>query len=234
MIAQMTTINAEIESITPLTDSILLLILNPENYIHYEAGQYLQILSRGQAYSFSIANAPLGSHKYELHIRHSLENSAIDTMLSDMRDEGTVKLRLPFGHCHMKTLHPGKPILLIAAGTGFAPIKAMIEQLLASGDQRNMALFWGARDQSDLYMDEKVTHWQNHVGHFRYHTLLSNVSQESLSSMVLAYHQKDLSDWQVVISGPFEMVYQTRDLLVAQGAKPQDLFSDAFYFENQE
>lgn len=234
MITQMTTIHAEIESISPLTDSILSLILNPEHYVQYEAGQYLQILSRGQPYPFSIANAPLGSHKYELHIRHSPENAAIDTMLSDMREEGSVNIRLPFGHCHLKTLHPDKPILLIAAGTGFAPIKAIIEQLLASGDQRQIALFWGARDQSDLYLDEKVIQWQNHVGHFRYHTLLSNVSQESLSSMVLAHHQKDLSDWQIVISGPFDRVYQTRDLLLAQGAKPEYLFSDAFYFENQE
>ena len=222
---------ANIKNIAPLTDSILQVVLSPDEFIAYEAGQYLQIMRGEEAFSYSIANAPLGSHSYELHIRHSRDNPYNQSLLAEIKQTGTVHLQLPLGDCCLSRMHPQKPILFIAGGTGFAPIKAMVEQLLANGDSRNFELIWGARSQSDLYMDELVTHWQAHVPHFNYLSLLSELSKETLASMVLTRHQHDLNDWQIVISGPFDMVYSTRDALVKQGISPQNLFSDAFSFE---
>ncbi len=219
---------AQVENITPLTDSILQLILAPHDYIDYQAGQYLQILSEQEALSYSIANAPLGSHKYELHIRHNRDNRSNQWLLSEIKRTGAVTIRLPLGECDLSHLHASKPILFIAGGTGFAPIKAMIEQLLAEGEPRAFELFWGARSQSDLYMDEKVSHWQTHVRHFQYFSLLSETSKITLASKVLSRHQQDLNAWQIVISGPLDMVYGTRDQLLAAGALPDNLFSDAF------
>ena len=219
---------ALVESITPLTDSILQLILAPHDYIDYQAGQYLQILSENDALSYSIANAPLGSHKYELHIRHSRENSSNQGLLADIKRKGSVTIHLPLGTCDLSHLHRSRPIVFIAGGTGFAPIKAMIEQLLADGEPRAFELFWGARSESDLYMDDKVSYWQTHVRHFKYFSLLSNASQMTLASKVLARHKKDLNDWQIVISGPFDMVFDLREKFLAQGALPENLFSDAF------
>lgn len=229
---KMKEIKAWVESAIPLTDSILQIILTPEVYIDYTAGQYLQILSSGAAFSYSIANAPLGSHKYELHIRHSLDNPATKTMLEEIKKKGEVILRLPQGDCHINRLHKNKPIIFIAAGTGFAPIKAMIEQLLADGYPRVFELYWGARSQSDLYLDELVMNWQKHVSHFRFFSRLSSVAkEETLPAMVRSQHFLDLADWQIVLGGPFDMVYATRDALVAAGAKKENLFSDAFSFE---
>lgn len=222
------TIKAQVESITPLTDSILQLILSPEVYVDYQAGQYLQIITGEDALSYSIANAPLGSHKYELHIRHSRENLNNQRMLAEIKNTGAVTIRLPLGECDISHLHADKPILFIAAGTGFAPIKAMIEQLLAKGEPRVFELFWGARSQSDLYMDEKVSHWRTHVRHFQYFSQLSETSKITLATKVLTRHQHDLNDWQIVISGPFDMVYDMRDRLLAQGVSAENLFSDAF------
>jgi CDP-4-dehydro-6-deoxyglucose reductase len=219
---------AQIEGITPLTDSILQLILAPDTYIDYQAGQYLQLLSGKEAFSYSIANAPLGSHKYELHIRHSQDNLHIQHLLAEIKDKGVVSLRVPLGDCHLTKLQAHKPILFIAAGTGFAPIKAMIEQLLATGEARPFELFWGARTQSDLYMDEKVLNWQAHVNHFHYFSQLSNASKMTLASKVLGRHKDDLNKWQIIISGPFDMVYATRDELIANGALLENLYSDAF------
>lgn len=221
-------IHADVESITPLTDSILQLILTPQKYIDYQAGQYLQIISQDEAFCYSIANAPLGSHKYELHIRHCRENLKNQQLLAEIKQQGAVSIRLPSGQCDLSHLHPKKPILFIAGGTGFAPIKAMIEQLLANGEPRPFELFWGARSQSDLYMDEKVSHWQMHVEHFQYYSLLSETSKASLASKVLARHALSLNHWQIVLSGPFDMVFDTRDQLLAHGAQATDLFSDAF------
>ncbi|KTC84690.1 MULTISPECIES: NAD(P)H-flavin reductase [Legionella] len=224
-------IRAKVESITPLTDSILQLILTPETYIDYRAGQYLEILSAGEPYCYSIANAPLGSHKYELHIRHSLDNPYNQQLLNEIKQKGELRLHLPLGDCYLDKLQADKPILFIAGGTGFAPIKAMIEQLLASSDRRTFELFWSARAQNDLYMNEKVSQWQSHVAQFKYFSLLSNSSKDTLASIILGQHPVDLKDWQFVIGGPFDMVYATRDILIAKGVSSEQLFSDAFSFE---
>ncbi len=226
-------IQAQVERITPLTDSILQLILAPHEYVDYQAGQYLQMISGNEAFSYSIANAPLGSHKYELHIRHTRDNPYNQPLLAEIKRQGSIPIRLPLGECDLGHLHPHKPILFIAGGTGFAPIKAMIEQLLADGAPRPFELFWGARSQSDLYMDDKVVHWQAHVPHFQYFSQLSQTNNETLASLVLTQHQHDINDWQIVISGPFDMVYNTRDQLLEKGALASNLFSDAFSFEGE-
>lgn len=225
---------AQVVSINPLTDTILELVLSPEQYIEYQAGQYLDILLEKEILSYSIANAPLGSHKYELHIRHSQNNASIQMLLAEIKQRGFLKINLPLGACHLDKLEKEKPILFIAGGTGFAPIKAMIEQLLVNNDKRNFELFWGARSQSDLYMNEKVNHWQAHATHFRYFSLLPHSNaKDTLASMVLEQHHGDLNSCQFVISGPFDMVFATRDALVAQGVSRSQLYSDAFGFEKK-
>lgn len=224
-------IKAEVEQVIPLTDSILQVTLKPAHYINYQPGQYLQILSADGELSYSIANAPLGSHLYELHIRHSQDNNNNQQLLNEIKKKGEVTIRVPLGQCHLNQFNAEKPILFIAGGTGFAPIKAMIEQLLASGDKRAFELFWGARSQSDLYMDEKVRQWQAHVEHFDYFSSLSNTSRETLASVILDHHASDLKNWQIAIAGPFDMVYAIRDILIAHGVSQEQLFSDAFDFE---
>lgn len=223
-----TQVKAKITQIEPLTDSILQVMLTPENYIDYHAGQYLQIILKDENLNYSIANAPLGSKQYELHIRHHLKNPYTQALFAAIKQTGEVQLCLPFGVCHINQLHPTKPILFIAVGTGFAPIKAMIEHLLVSDNRRHFQLFWGARSQSDLYMDEKIIHWHKHAQHFRHYAMLTD-PKIALSAAVLNAHQ-NLADWQVVINGPFDMVYDTRDQLLTAGVSADHLFSDAFSF----
>lgn len=225
-------VQAHVDTIAPLTDSIVQLILIPDHYVDYQAGQYLQILFDQEAFSYSIANAPLGSHKYELHIRHSIDNPYNQRLFAHIKEQGRVTLRLPLGECSMSCLAEDRPIMFIAGGTGFAPVKAMIEQLLASADPRSFELYWGARSQSDLYLDEKVNSWAAHVSRFNYFSILTDVHKETLVSQILKQHPHDLDLWQMVISGPFDMVYNTRDVLVKQGVSRDHLFSDAFSFEH--
>ncbi len=227
------TITARVEVIKPLTDSILQLFLQPETFIDYKAGQYLQILFGKDALSYSIANAPLGAHHYELHLRHSKDNLLSQALIAEIRKTGSVRLQLPFGDCCLDNLDKDKPILFIAGGTGFAPVKAMIEQLLTETDSRPFQLFWGARSESDLYMDEKVMAWQKHVSHFQYFSSVSLRGKSTLPELILAKHAHDLKKWQIVISGPFDMVYAIRDILLESGLSKEQLFSDAFGFEQK-
>lgn len=222
---------AQVEQIEPLTDSIIRLILKPEEYVAYHAGQYLQIQIGEELLSYSIANAPLGSHQYELHIRHTPNNLHSSQLLNELREKGAVLISLPYGDCSIETLHSQKPLIFIAGGTGFAPVNAMIEQLLVSDDDRPFELYWGARSQSDLYLHEKVLQWATHVSRFTYYPFISEGSKESLASQVLKHHPNDLTDWQMILGGPFDMIYLTRDILVSHGVPSSEIFSDAFSFE---
>lgn len=225
------TVQARVEATSSLTDSILQLILEPKHYLDYQAGQYLKVLVGGEEISYSIANAPLGSHKYELHIRHSGDNTLQQLLFADIKKHGSISIKLPYGECGIDSLDSSRPIIFIAGGTGFAPVNAMIEQLLANSDPRPMELFWGARSKSDLYLSEKVDKWQNHVSHFTFFSFLSDGNKDAIMSALLARHKDDLADWQIVLSGPFDMVYQARDILVDHGVPRAQLFSDAFSFE---
>lgn len=231
MIAMSQNTLATIKSVIPLTDNIMQLMLVPEFYIAYQAGQYLKILIEDQALSYSIANAPLDQH-YELHIRHAQNNVYNRALMQQIKHEEKLKLVLPFGECHINQLDPIKPILFIAAGTGFAPIKAIIEVLLATRDPRSFSLYWAARSQSDLYMEEKIRQWQSDVGPFKFASLLSGKNNKNnLASSVLVDHHSHLADYQAVIGGPFDMAYPIRDQLVAAGMPATQLFADAFNFE---
>ena len=229
-----TTTEAKVVAISPLTDRILLLMLEPDTYIEYQAGQYLQLFSDDQWVSYSIANAPLGAKHYELHIRHDPQNQTTQRLIADIKEQGRVMLQLPFGDCHVNQLAPLLPIIFIAGGTGFAPIKAMIEHLLVEGEQRNTTLYWCVKGRSDLYLSGMVEQWQEHISHFHYHPLISeNGSKEDLMKLLIQTYDDKLTVCQYVIGGPFDMVYSVRDALLEVGVQRDHLYSDAFAFEEK-
>jgi CDP-4-dehydro-6-deoxyglucose reductase len=231
---QIQTLKARVDRITPLTDSILELVLAPEHYIDYQAGQYLQMITDKEVLSYSIANAPLGCRKYELHIRHQRHHASQQALFAEIKATGGVTISLPHGACHVNQLNPERPILFIAAGTGFAPIKAMIEYLLATSDPRSFFLYWSARSQSDLYMHEKVQQWAAHVEHFHYHFMVTDKEKKTKRiNWILKHYPHNLADSQAVIAGPFDKVYAIRDDFMKHGLDEQWIFSDAFSFENK-
>ncbi len=222
---------ARVSQITPLTDTIVQVILTPEQYIDYIAGQYLELIVGDEACAYSIANAPLGTQKYELHIRHSGDNSFYHALMAQMKQCSWVDIRLPLGLCHIDNLGTERSLLFLAAGTGYAPINAIMEQLLARGDGRSFYLYWAARTQQDLYLDEKVQRWAAHVPHLSYKPMLPDFSKLTMGEQVINDLGDDLMAMNIVISGPFDMVYATRDTLMNAGVYRDQLFSDAFAFE---
>ncbi len=222
---------AELIQINPLTNSILQLKLKPETYIDYKAGQYLQILIENELINYSIANAPLGVPHYELHIRHSGGDPYQQPLFYHLRHHGSCNIQLPYGDCYLDQLAPRKPIIFIAGGTGFAPIKAMIEEMLAHDDPRQIQLYWGARETSDIYHQNLVDQWQAHVEQFHAKTIIDNKKENRLAKEVLKTDKALLFQAQFVISGPFSLVYNIRDQLVEHGLSINDMHSDAFAFE---
>ena len=226
------TIQAQVEAISPLTDSIVQLILTPDEFVDYQAGQYLQILFDDEAFSYSIANAPLGSHKYELHIRHSLDNPYNQRLFAHIKKQGTVTLRLPFGGCSINHLAKRRPIMFIAGGTGFAPVKAMVEGLLASASQRDIYIYWGMPHSTSLYTDIAKS-WAMEFNHVHYVPVISS-EDATWHGRVGFVHQavlddfSDLSEYHVYACGSPLMIDAAKNAFIANGLDDAHFYSDAF------
>lgn len=224
---------AQVSEVRLLTPSIIKVKLKPKDYISYNAGQYLQIKHHGDCFSYSIANAPLSNTHYELHIRYAQTLDNAQSLLNDIKINATFMIQLPLGDCHIQTVNRNRPIIFIAAGTGFAPINAMIEQLVADKPTQPFELYWHTRFDSDFYCLDQLNHWQKTLAQFDYFAAFTSVLNAKLTIIdaLLARHAENLNNYQIVIAGSFSLVYALRDSLIAQGVASDRLFSDAFSFE---
>ena len=227
----MKTTRAKVLQVSPLTNTIIRVVLEPHEYIDYKAGQYLKLITGTTSNFFSIANAPLGAKTYELHIRHEKNHQSTEALLKFLQKHGEVELELPLGRSHIGSLDANKPIIFVAGGTGFAPIKAVIEQLLYQDDTRAFECYWSAKVQSDLYWQQQLNAWLDHVASFKHLELFEGKKSLQLIDKLTETHARDLGNYQFLISGPFDMVYDYRDKLQALGVDKQSIFSDAFEFE---
>lgn len=214
-----------------LNDSVWEYTLKPEHFVAYEAGQYVQLHFAEGDYFFSIANAPLGADYYQLHIRHPRDQDKNQALMAHLAVYQQVALSLPFGRCDLSQLDPVKPILFLAAGTGYAPIRAIIEQLIAQDDTRQFELYWGVHVAEDFYDMATIQRWQASLPELYFCAHVTHLSHDSLISKALQQHPQDLHNWQIVMAGPFELMYTIRDALLMVGMAREVLFSDAFEFE---
>lgn len=231
----MNALHADIHTIKPLTNTIMqvILIVNSQPRFHYQAGQYIQIINHaGDAIPFSIANADLGSSQLELHIRHTPDNPIASTLLKEFQSDDKVNFTGPHGHSTITKRQANRPTIFIAGGTGFAPIKAMIEQVLADGDDTALHLYWGARTLEDLYADELPKQWLAHVPFFQYTPVLSQSSPSDWSGKTglitdtLLADYPDLSAHQLYIAGPQDMVLALKQACLNAGADKKNIYSD--------
>lgn len=208
-----------------LNSEILQAILLPEHYIDYSAGQYLQLLHPDYKNLFySIANASNGQ-TYELHIR---ENIPLTQILLKQKQ---LTITLPYGECTWEKLGLNTPILLIAGGTGFAPIHAILEQIFSAQQIRPITLIWVVRTTEDLYYHQQLLNLQCRYSFFKYYACIS--SQFTLSQFMTQHNLPQLIQSHVVLAGPFNMVYALRDELVKLSVPIKQIHSDAFSFEGE-
>jgi len=231
----MNTYNYTIDKLKPLTDTVVQVMLyaDERNTLDYLAGQYIEIITHnGEKIPFSIANAPLGGRHLELHIRHTPENPISLQLLQEIKQEGHLTITGPFGQC---IYHENKkePIIFLAGGTGFAPMKALIEHALMIAETRPMHLYWGAKTASDLYYAELAEHWAKSVTQFTYTPVLSKQKNPANGSVKLGFvHEMvihdhpDLSQHQVYAAGPPIMVSTAANLFFQHGLLKENFFSD--------
>jgi CDP-4-dehydro-6-deoxyglucose reductase, E3 len=226
----------------PAPDVALLKLQLPANQVlRYRAGQYIEFILRdGSRRSYSMANAAhlLGSPPaIELHLRHMPGGKFTDHVFGAIKEKDILRLEGPWGSFFLR--ESNKPIVLLASGTGFAPIKAIIEQLAHDANQRAAVLYWGARSRADLYLQRWAEQAAATMSWLRYVPVLSEPRQEDAwaGRRGLVHHAvmqdlPDLSAHQVYACGVPIMVESARRDFTAQcGLPEEEFYADAFTSE---
>ena len=208
----------------------------------YRAGQYVEFILRdGARRSYSMANAPhnLGTPAaIELHLRHMPGGKFTDHVFSAMKEKDILRMEGPFGSFFLRE-DSDKPIVLLASGTGFAPIKALIEQLKHLGSIRPVRLYWGARRESELYLADWLPTAKALLPQLEVVPVLSEPApQDGWTGRTGFVHQAvmadlpDLSGYQVYACGaPVMVAAAERDFVAQCGLPAAEFYADSFTSE---
>lgn len=223
----------QVHAIEPLSPDVsrVLLRLPAGRKVRWYAGQYLLLrLSDGTESAFSIAN-PAPDRMLELHVRHPAGQASTDRLMAELASHATVQARLPQGSRHLGAECPTRPQWFICGSTGFAPVKAMIEQLLAQPSPPPIRLYWGARQQDDLYLEPLARRWAAQHG-IPLVLALSDLPQPGyVHGLVQEPVLADLPHhgWgEFHVAGSPPMAWAVYDALVAAGVPGADIHSDVF------
>ena len=222
--------------------AILKLQLPANDSFQYRAGQFVEFILRdGSRRSYSMATAPhtLGDKpQIELHLRHLPGGKFTDHVFGAMKEKDILRVEGPFGSFFLRE-DGDKPMVLLASGTGFAPIKAIIEHLVHTKNQRKAVLYWGCRSKVDLYMHEWAEAAAKEHGHLRYVPVLSEAKPEDgwagrtgLVHQAVMHDLPNLMAHQVYTCGAPIMVESARhDFVVKCGLPDDEFYADAFTSE---
>jgi CDP-4-dehydro-6-deoxyglucose reductase len=202
--------------------------------LRFLPGQYVDLLLRdGTRRSFSMANPPHEDARLELHLR-DYRGPFSDYVFHRMKERDILRLEGPFGTFFLRE-ESAKPAILLASGTGFAPIKAIVEHALRAGIQRRFALYWGGRTRADLYLHELPERWQREHGIAYVPVLSAPTAAEPWRGRTGLVHRAvmedfpDLSGYQVYACGAPAMVEAARrDFVSRCGLPEEEFYSDAF------
>jgi len=238
------TLPARVQKLTLAAPDVMIMELKlpASERLQFFPGQYIEILLKnGRRRAFSLANAPHDDSCLQLHIRHIPGGQFTDPVFSTMKERDMLRFNGPHGSFFLRE-ESDKPMLLVAGGTGFAPIKAIVEHAIAEKSTRPMAIYWGGRTRADLYLQTLAEQWAiDHPG-IRFVPVLSNSPESERwggrSGFVHAAAMQDfpdLSGHQVYVCGSPEMVAAARLDFVGQCKLPEtEFFADSFELANDE
>ena len=222
--------------------AVLRLQLPANQNLQYRAGQYVEFILRdGSRRSYSMANAPhqMGSPpSIELHIRHLPGGKFTDQVFSTLKEKDILRVEGPFGSFFLRE-DSSKPMILLASGTGFAPIKALIEHMEHIGTTRHATLYWGCRSHADLYQNAWAEAAAERLPSLRYVPVLSDAKPEDawagrtgfVHQAVISDHS-DLSGHQVYACGvPVMVDAAQRDFTARCGLPNDEFYADSFTSE---
>ncbi|PCH62593.1 MAG: CDP-6-deoxy-delta-3,4-glucoseen reductase [Gammaproteobacteria bacterium] len=200
--------------------------------LNYIAGQYIDIImSDGRHRTYSIAGAPRDDGMIELHIRNVEGGRFSDFVFHHLEQKTILRIEGPMGAFYLRQ-DSTRPMLLVAGGTGLAPIKAIVEAAQQAGNTREIILYWGVRSRRDLYFQETVEQWAERE-QFTYIPVLSE-PDEGWQGRTGYVHEAVLADidslaqYDVYAAGPPIMVSSARTSFLEAGLPKTQIFHDAF------
>jgi len=229
---------------------IVTLQLPAKEHLQYRAGQFLEFtLGEGARRCYSIATAPHAEEAISIHVRHMPGGIFTDALFGaagkSIKERDILRLEGPLGTFFLRPTGE-RPIVLLASGTGFAPIKAIAETIFhlqlnhddpgSARPGRSVALYWGARARRDLYMDSLPARWAGEQPNFRYVPVLSDaLEQDAWTGRTGFVHQAvmqdlpDLSGHEIYACGAPAMIDAAHRDFVKLCGLPEDQFmADAF------
>jgi len=230
-----------VAKVEKLGDDVMLISLQlpASERLQYRAGQYIEFLLKdGKRRSYSLGNAPHLDQHLTLHIRHMPGGLFTDHVFTTLKERDILRFEGPQGSFFLRE-DSKKPMVLLASGTGFAPIKAIVEQALHDKSQRPMTLYWGGRRPKDLYMHALCEQWAREIPHFNYVPVISHATVDDQwqgrSGFVHKAVMEDLPDmsaYQVYACGTPVMVEAAQAEFSALCQLPrEEFYADAFTSE---
>ncbi len=188
----------------------------------WQAGQYVDVMLPGERRrSFSLANPPHDAALLELHIRRTPGGAFSEQVFGGMKEGSLLRIEGPLGQF---VYQPGaRPLLAIGGGTGYAPLKAILREVIERGAPREVTLYWGARSDEDLYDDSWLRALASKHPLFRYIGVTAELVHEAVTRDI-----PDLAGYDVYAAGPPGMIDVVRHELPRHGADPARIFFDSF------
>jgi CDP-4-dehydro-6-deoxyglucose reductase len=221
----------------PAPDVALLQLSLPANErLQFLAGQYIEIIMRdGKRRAYSMANPPEDDNTIELHVRNNPGGAFTDYVFNKMKERDILRFEGPLGTFFLRE-DSDKPIVFLASGTGFAPVKSILLHAFRVGTKREMVLYWGGRRPQDLYMSGLCQQWQTEHPNFSFVPVVSDALPEDswqgrigFVHLAVVHDFPDLSGYQVYACGAPIVVESAKRDFTAQCKLPDDEFySDAF------
>jgi CDP-4-dehydro-6-deoxyglucose reductase len=230
------TLPCRIARLTPLAPDVMQVFLRlpAVEALRFHPGQYLDILlNGGRRRSFSIASPPHDSELLELHVRRVPGGAFTDGLFDAPAVGSLLRIEGPIGQFVYQ--ESSSPLLMIAGGTGFAPLKSMLRHLLEGGIDRPVHLYWGARLPQDVYEEELVLEWARRHPQLRFTAVLSQATETKaphhrlgwVHEAVLADHAS-LETFDVYAAGPPALIEAIRASFPQRGVREDRLFFDSF------
>lgn len=216
--------------------AVLKLKLPAAERLQFLAGQYVEIIMRdGKRRAYSMANAPHADEHIELHVRNMKGGAFTEYVFTAMKEKDILRFEGPLGTFFLRE-ESDKPILFVASGTGFAPIKAIVEHAFHAGIERPMTLYWGGRRPGDLYLADLARAWEREHSNFRFVPVVSDAEPEDAwtGRTGLVHHAvmedfPDMSGHQAYVCGaPVVVEAAHRDFTGQCGLPEDEFYSDAF------
>ena len=220
-----------------LSEDVCRLRLHTATDLYYRAGQYINIRGpENQIRSYSLASVPTQDNYLELHIKRMPNGVVSNWLFDEIKLGSTLEIQGAFGDCYYLPNNPDNDILMIATGTGLAPLLGILRDALASGHKGQIKLYHGDREPSDLYLHDDLHAFANAYANVQYIPCVSASTAENSDDDIFKGRaadcafadNKDLKGQSVYLCGSPEMVKSSKKMAYLAGADMKHIYADPF------